>query len=114
MTKYNWDKIDKEWNWVAMDASGMIYGYTHKPTSSSGEWTLSDGEYYLLASTPVILNNDGWKDSLEERPKPTPRYRLNAPRWEDSWITDVVANHDMTLGEVVHMLNEIDEIRRMS
>ncbi|MHB1701336.1 MAG: hypothetical protein ACYCSN_14590 [Acidobacteriaceae bacterium] len=112
MSRYNWDKIDKSYNWIAKDSNGMVEAYRERPTLRERCWDSGGGSEQLGYSQPWESDND-WKDSLEERPKAPKRYEIElGRRWMDAYIMDTAACHGLTMGEVVDRLNEYEEGKR--
>jgi hypothetical protein len=113
MTKYNWDEIDEQWNWVAMDGDGFIFVYEKAPSIDGCAWKEPDGgRYHCKGAIPQILNRtvlDDWTESLEERPKSQPRYVMDIDRWTTSWITDRINSREITMGEILDLLNAIEQ-----
>jgi len=107
MTRYKWDVIDERFNWVAKDSDGMIEAYSERPILREYDWHTSGlGSHAVLGYSRLWESDDDWKESLEERPDLPNRYRLNTLRWTVSGIVDTLTNHDLTLGEVLDLLNE--------
>jgi len=104
MTRYNWDAIPNEYKWVAMDAYGYVLAFKNEPELHCWGWGKDNEPRLLCAGGDYILLGD-WRDSLEERPKPAERYRLDPNRWVDSGIKDTTTNRYLTLGEVLDRLN---------
>jgi len=80
VSKYNWDKIPTEYNWVGVDSHGVIRAFSDRPVTACGYWidaTTGDTPS-RLADLPYVVSANNWEDSLEKRPKPKPakRYRL--------------------------------------
>jgi hypothetical protein len=113
MTKYNWDKIDQRWHWVARQKDGGIVGYESIPSllTNNGTWDYS-GEAGRLATVPACLNADildDWAESLEERPKPEPRYEMAHDRWESTNVLDTATHNYLKMGEILDLLNEREQ-----
>ena len=72
MIKINWDKIDKRYNYVAMDQDGDWYAYAPKKVSSVNAWLLSyNSNYCLMLSEEQVIYYGAtvnWEDSLQSRP----------------------------------------------
>lgn len=59
----DWDKIDLEFNWVAIDENGDLYAYPNKPyyttfkggkiLPSSGMWVTKNGDYSLVTNSLI-------------------------------------------------------------
>jgi len=105
MTRYKWDAIDERFSWVAKDANGMVEAYRERPILKEF-WWYSGSATEILGYAPPWESHSDWKESLEERPQPADRYRLDRERWPYSAITDTTTNHELTLGEVVDLLND--------
>ena len=74
-TKYDWSNVDKNVKFIAVDADGVIGGYSERPYKNKGAvWLCNEShpdswvcnmypfEYYPNNNCP------DWQDSLEERP----------------------------------------------
>lgn len=70
--KPDWKGAPKWANWLAMDKNGEWYWYKNKPEAEARRWC-SDTTYERIYALP------GWQDTLEERPKPEPRYMVLDP-----------------------------------
>jgi hypothetical protein len=80
VSKYNWDEIPEEFRWVARDKYGAYWAYPIKPSLADGvgAWVWSGATPVEVGQLPDCLSAEAlppWQDSLEERPKPPPRYR---------------------------------------
>jgi len=110
MTKYKWDAIPKEYRWVGYNRHGIIRAFRERPRAMDGFWADCNEEFTeWVGELPTVLLCEDWRESLEERPDLPNRYRLHHLRWKDSGIIDTTTNHDLTLGEVLDLLNEHEE-----
>ena len=115
MTIYNWDRVPPEYNWVAIDKSGKIYAFTKKPRRDISSWHVVDGYYQCLGSIPSCLaegESTFWYLSLEQRPKPEPRYLITrSQRPEPTVVYDRLTEKHLTIHEVERILNQYDKER---
>ena len=109
MTTYNWDRVPPEYNWVATDKSGEIKAYSEKPRRGISRWEIVGGFYQGLGSIPSCLaegDSTFWEISLEERPKPKPRYRAMSPGHHPTHVMyDSKTGYSMTLQQIVDYFN---------
>lgn len=61
-----WDKINKRYNWVAIDEKGKEFAYTHKPFPENGKWMVC-GLWDYTGRTINIVGID-WTKTLSKRP----------------------------------------------
>ncbi len=59
----NWDYIDEEWNYLAIDSDGEIYLYTNKPTiyPNDESWNEGGGDCECIGTFPInslVKSND--------------------------------------------------------
>jgi hypothetical protein len=65
-----------------------------------------------MGSVPKVLNADildDWTESLEERPKPQPRYQMLHGRGEETALFDDREGRYLTMGEILDLLNEREQ-----
>jgi hypothetical protein len=62
-----------------------------------------------LGELPTVSSYQDWEESLEERPKPEPRYKMGNIRWMESTVMDTSTNHELTMGEILDLLNEREQ-----
>lgn len=105
---YDWSEIDEKYSWVAKDSRGLVQAYQERPILKE-LWWYSSSDTKILGYSPPWESDSNWKESLEERPKPAKRYRLDPKRWEESGILETTTNRYLTLGEVLDLLNECEE-----
>jgi hypothetical protein len=79
LTLYNWDKVPEHFKWVARNYDGRIYAFKERPDlyTNTKQWLVSGNGCELMGSVAFVLNDVvlcDWTTSLEERPKPKPRY----------------------------------------
>ena len=117
MTIYNWDRVPPEYNWVATDKSGEIKAYSEKPRRGISRWEVVGGFYQGLGSIPSCLaegDSTFWEISLEERPKPKPRYRATRSEYpEPTVMYDRLTKKYLTIYEVEHRLNDYELSRNL-
>ena len=115
MTIYNWDRVPPEYNWVATDKSGEIKAYSEKPRRGISRWEIVGGFYQGLGSIPSCLaegDSTFWEISLEQRPKPDPRYLITWSQMpEPSVVYDRLTEKHLTIHEVERILNQYDKER---
>jgi len=110
VTRYNWNAIPDMYKWVAVDSHGVIRAFRERPRAMDGFWADCNEEFtQWVGELPTVLLWEDWKDSIEERPKPATRYRLEHSRWLASGIIDTTTNHELTFGELVDLLNDHEE-----
>ncbi len=86
--KPDW-KDAPEWaQYLAMDADGMWWWHELRPSLDPYSW---EGEGKL---GDIVLRFSNWQDTLEERPKPKPRYVCQYdPHCIECWkVTDTFAD----------------------
>ena len=107
MSKYNWDKIDKNYNWIAKDSDGMIVAYGQRPILREHSWNSSSvgDPTDLLGYSHWWESDSDWKESIEERPKYSKRYELSYSQV----ILDTAQRKWLDLTEVVDRLNKYEE-----
>jgi len=105
MTRYKWDAIDDRFNWVAKDSDGRVYAYNRRPAMGEIWWYPIDGISQQLGYARPWENHSDWRESLEERPKPSKRYELSS----SEVILDTAERKWLDLLEVVDRLNEYEE-----
>jgi hypothetical protein len=108
MTRYDWDNIDKRYNWVAKDSNGTVEAYRERPILTKRCWGSTTGDNIFLGYSPSWESDDDWKESLEERPKPAKRYEL----MDSGVIFDREADNWLALVEVMDRLNYYEELLR--
>jgi len=107
MTRYDWDKIDKRFNWVAKDANGMVEAYQVHPILKEF-WWYSSGATEILGYAPPWESHSDWKESLEERPKPAKRYQIDTGPGLLR-IIDTQTDQALSGNQIVDLLNERGE-----
>lgn len=65
MIEIDWDKIPKEYNWVAVDEDGEMLAYATQPEKRVNSYWIGQPAKYLGT---VNLNNVDWQDTLTRRP----------------------------------------------
>ena len=106
MTKYNWDSIPKQYNWVGYNRHGIIRAFRGRPRAMDGFWADCNEEFTeWVGELPTVMLWEDWKDSLEERPQPPKRYQIDKG---DGLlrIIDTLTNQPLSGYEIVDLLNE--------
>lgn len=65
---------DEKWKWAAVDKSGVVALYTHKPSAAANAWAYISGKgkdwkwaELSVGIPPEGLSDEAWKGSLIER-----------------------------------------------
>jgi len=112
--EFDWDEIDKDFNYVAYDQWGYLYGYTEEPRLVNGAWPRSSSIGFL----PGSVSKQGWQKSLRQRPAPPKRWSLVmdigglATIWDnkrDVALYCVYVDSTEALDKLVEILNEYEE-----
>jgi hypothetical protein len=110
MTRYNWNAIPKKYNWVGVDSHGIIRSFVKRPVAAAGYWVDGNGDIPdRLGELPYLISVKDWEESLEERPKPEPRYKMGYDRWDSTTLRDDIDGRYLTMGEILDMLNEREQ-----
>ncbi len=74
--KFNWDSVNKKYNWYARDKSGLAYFYSTMPVIERGQWRFPAGS--SVGPKPSVFSSAGalsielgacsWENSLQSRP----------------------------------------------
>ena len=66
----NWKNIDPEYNAIAIDKSGKIYLFTHKPRKDAGQWWINSGMGSGTRRYPFTIKGpvENWCECLWIRP----------------------------------------------
>jgi hypothetical protein len=112
MTKYNWKEVPEYINWIARDKNGNVWGYQTEPriVPDVAVWSVrGDAECDILGCFTSRGILDDWTESLEERPKPEPRYKMGYARWDATTLRDDIDGRYLTMGEILDLLNEREQ-----
>jgi hypothetical protein len=110
MTKYNWYNISGCFRWVARNRDEVIWAFGERPEldKEGGVWQ-GGMPAVRLGGAPYCLIQDGWTNSLEERPTPPDTYEV---RFDANISASRIYRNDdfcyMSLSEVARKLNEYD------
>lgn len=74
--EFNWDSVDKKYNWYARDKSGLAYFYSTMPVIERGQWRFPAGAsvgpkpsvFSSAGALSIELGTCSWEDSLQSRP----------------------------------------------
>lgn len=68
----SWDDAPEWANWLAQDKDGMWNWYESEPKLGGENWYTKTG----VLSESALIDFDRWKQTLEQRPKPTPQVEV--------------------------------------
>ncbi len=109
MTKYNWDRIAGGYKWAARDRDEVVWAFGQRPEldRERGEW-VDRMPPVRLGQAPYCLIHDTWTESLEERPQPPKRYRIDTGT-DILRIIDTFTKAPLSGNQIVDLLNgEVD------
>lgn len=70
MSKPDWSQINPSHNWIAQDADGEWWSYTHQPSAGKRVWWMPEVYHAaIFLEEGGTAGNPNWRDTLEERPK---------------------------------------------
>jgi len=112
--EFDWDEIDRDFNYVAYDQWGRVWGYAEEPRLVDGKWPVGSS----IGVLPAWVSEQGWRESLRQRPAPPKRWSLVrdigglATIWDnerDVAIYSVYVESTAALEKVVEILNGHEE-----
>ena len=112
--EFDWDEIDKKFNYVAYDQWGYLYGYAEEPRLVHGAWPGSPS----IGVLPAWVSKQGWFKSLRKRPAPPKRWSLLhgidglSTIWDNEMgvaLYGVYGDSTAALEKVVEILNNYEE-----
>lgn len=64
----DWATIPGKYKWVAVDADGTVFAFSHKPRIEDGVWE-NNGHLAHIDAMPAP-DGETWKTMIYQRPKP--------------------------------------------
>jgi hypothetical protein len=112
VSKYEWYEIPREFNWVARDKYGACWAFVSEPSlvGEAGTWVWTGAAPVEVGQIPDCISAETlppWQESLEERPKPPPRYKTEQLQGGTFFtIIDTQTDKALTGPEILSLLNE--------